>query len=152
MKNFIAILLLAFIGLGTYAQSTMKTIASWSVTEDVWKLDKTWTDTTFSINSYRDSVQLPIYVSVADSMEELIELKISEVTSPARVITQYQARRSVHDAWTTDKTITYTGVGTDSTQYITGSNTYKSWAYKRLLLLYVTNKAKVSFVYAQFKK
>lgn len=152
MKKLIIILLFAFVGLGLNAQSTLRNLPGFTMTESLWQYDKTYDDTTYSINSYRDSVALSVYANMVDSGRTVIGLKISEVTSPARVITQWQVRKSVHDSWTNMYAITYTGVGTDSTILMTSQAPYKSWPYNRLLLIYAANKAKLAYIWVTNKK
>jgi hypothetical protein len=152
MKKIVIILLFAFVGLGLNAQSTLRNLPGFTITDDLWSYDKTYSDTSFSINSYRDSVAFAIYDNKQDSSRNVIGLKISEVTSPARVITQWQVRRSIHDSWTNMYAITYTGVGTDSTILMTSQAPYKSWPYNRVLLIYAANKAKLAYIWMTTKK
>ena len=144
MKKLISILIFGFICLVAYNQSTLWPLyPSISITGHdggVWSFSHVYSakDT---IGVKQDSVTLNININTVDSLNPEIRVKITEIISPARVILQFQVRRSTNDSWTTvtAQSKLYTGVGTDTTMYIRNLTGYKAWPYQRLL--FITNSA-----------
>lgn len=146
MKNFISILILLAISMVAFSQSTLKTHSTINITNDVWSFRAGTGDVGSvglkdSIGVKQDSLEYIIFVNSPDSSKEEIYVKLTEIISPARVIGQYQVRRSIIDSWTTitAQSMLYTGVGTDTTWRIRNVAAYKAWPHKRILL--ITNSA-----------
>lgn len=137
------------------AQSTMRTLSPVTITESNWSFNHAYSAAD-SIGVVQDSVQLVIFENTADSLNPEIRVKVTELTSPARVILQYQARRSNYDSWTTitAQSKLYTGVGTDTTMYIRNVTGYHTWPHKRLLFITnsATKAAKISELSGFYKK
>jgi hypothetical protein len=140
MKKLIIFLVFASLCIVSFAQSTMLTLSEQNITESKWNFAPS-VGLQDSIGVKQDSVSVPIYINVIDSLNPEIRVKLTEIISPARVILQFQVRRSTNDSWTTvtAQSKLYTGVGTDTTMYIRNVTGYHAWPYQRLL--FITNSA-----------
>lgn len=151
MEKFIAILILACVTLGSYAQSTAKTYATKNISTSVWSWN-TAVGAGDSLGVYQDSISIPIKINMQDSVKGFYRIKLKEVVSPARIIVQYQSKKHNLDSYTTRQTITYTGVGSDSTIYIKTQAPYLSDPFQKLLFIRVNNKAYIEDASAWYLK
>ena len=140
MKKLILFLVLTSLCFVSYSQSTMKTLAEQQITESKWFFNPV-VGLADSIGVKQDSLAVPIFLNCIDSLKAEIRVTLKEIVSPARVIMQFQVRRSVNDSWTTvtAQSQLYTGVGTDTTMWIRNITGYRTWPYERVL--FITNSA-----------
>jgi len=151
MKKLIFILVFGLISIITYSQSTMKSYDVITLSGSKWSFAKT-PGAGDSLGVYQDSIQIPILLNSIDSLKGFFRVKLKEVTSPARIIVQVQSKKYSLADYTTRTTITYTGVGTDSTIYVKTLAPYLSDPYVRLLFIRSANKAYIEDVSGWFFK
>jgi hypothetical protein len=144
-------LLFSFLVMSVQGQSTLKTKAPKTVNATTWAWNQT-VGVADSLGVVQDSIIQTIKYEGVDSVRQYIKVKLTEVSSPARVIVKYQTKKYDSDSYTDQSTITYTGVGTDSTIYIKDNGAYKDNAYKRLLFIRVNNKSYISHLSGYVKK
>lgn len=151
MKRILIALLLSVVYLGVSAQVTAKTYGTKTITPTAFSFTMGGTDGD-SIGLVQDTLVIPIQFNLADSVKAFYRVKITEVTSPARIILQHQSKKHNLDTYTTRTTITYTGVGADSTMYFKSQAPNLSDPYHRILLIRSANKAKLTDASGWFLK
>jgi hypothetical protein len=156
MKNLIFLFALILVGSLSYGQSTLKPKPGKTVNtfeKDTWAwLGTASTPASDSLGVVQDSISQSWTIYAPDSVRNFIKLKLKEVSSPARVIVQYRTKPFDSDSWAIEQTITYTGVGTDSTIYIKDNGLYKYHPFKNILLIRVNNKSYVEHLSGYIKK
>ena len=151
MKKFIAILILACVTLGSYAQSTAKTYTTKNISTSVWSWN-TAVGTADSLGVYQDTIIIPIKINMQDSVKGFYRIKLKEVVSPARIVVELQSKKHNLGSYTTRTSITYTGAGTDSTIYIKTQAPDLSDPFQQLLIRRVNNKAYIEDASAWYLK
>lgn len=144
-------MLAAFV-LAANAQSTAKVYVEKAMGPSVWSFSINNAGQADSLGLYQDSISIPIYINQPDTVKAFYRVKLTEITSPARVIVQHQSKKHKNADYTTRTTITYTGQGSDSTMYFKSQAPNLSDPYQRLLLIRVNNKAYVNDASGWFLK
>jgi hypothetical protein len=156
MKKFIFLLALLSVGMLVQGQSTLKTKPAKAVNTfavDAWSWNGTASiPASDSLGVVQDSISMNWQINSPDSVRNFVRVKLKEVSSPARIIVQYRTKAFNSDSWTTAQTITYTGVGTDSTILIKDNGLYKTHPFKNLLFIRVNNKAYIESLSGYIKK
>lgn len=151
MKKIVIALLLSVCYLGLNAQVTAKDYPPKVITPTAFSYSVTGTNAD-SIGVYQDTLVMPVQLNLQDSVKAFWRVKVTEITSPARIIVQHQSKKHLNADYTTRTTITYTGQGSDSTMYFKSQAPNLSDPYHRILIIRVQNKAKLSDASGWFLK
>lgn len=143
MKKIIFLFSLFLVCFSLSAQMTLKTKGTTTLTPTAYSFNVTGS-TADSLGVYQDSIIWPINWMSHDSVTFYIRTKITEVTSPANITVQLQAKRFAADSYATIQTGTYTGTGTDTTFVFYTAGTQRTKPYLRLVYIRNANKSYIS--------
>ena len=151
MKKLILFIALLSFVLSGFSQSTMRTRDNTNVNGNKYAFSAS-TSLHDSIGVSQDSVAFPIEISYPDSVFAYYKTVLTEITSPAVVIVQYQVKRFNTDSWIIAATSTYYGTGADTTILFKSVAPYQSCNHQRILYIYSSNSAYPSELSGWFLK
>lgn len=147
MKKLISILILSALVVVISAQSTLLTKTEQTISDPAWVYN--WKlSTVDSLGAVQDSIIYPMFINTSDSIRFHVNIKITEITSPANVSVKVRGYNFKNQTPTDLATARYYGVGTDTTF----SRSVPNYNFYDVLFIRNANKARVSNIGVYYKK
>ena len=147
------VLLLSFILVSTivFSQKTAleKTLFKVPQTSYIYQYTGATRDT---LGAVQDSILIPLYIECPNPTYYDFKVRIHENVSACNVAVQLKGKKYSTDTYTTITTLTYKGVGTDTTLLFTQVSTLQHYNYYQLVFKRVANKAKITDIVGVFKR
>ncbi len=145
MKKLISLIAIMLLGLATFAQTNVQ------MGGESYFYEYTGVATADTVGGTVTTWNKPILLNSYDAVLYYIKAKVTETAGFACTI-KLQGKYFSADTYSDITTVTYTGVGTDTTVVFNEGSTASRYRYFNILVTRTAGTGKISFVKASFKR